>query len=160
MEGAPAMTNSKSGKCFTIFNMGGRTNFNSCIRLPASNAIMGRPDQSVRRDKIRKSFLLERAVINGIHQRITDILYLIIILPVKIGFKRKNDIHTVDIFPDLLYPSGIPRPQFRRYIIKYPDTDTFGKTGNPKIETRIIYQNHNIRFPGLNIVTTNRIFAF
>ena len=76
------------------------------------------------------------------------------IAPVKIRFKRKNRIHPVDIPLDLFHAPGIPGPQLRRNVIKYFQTDPFGKPGNTQVETGIIHQDHHVRLPTPDILTT------
>ena len=70
----------------------------------------------------------------------------------KLHLERQNGKQFIHIPLDILDTVFFPRPYLRRNIIvnRYLCL-CMDKLGNIKIESRIIYQNNNVRFPGNNV---------
>ena len=98
----------------------------------------------------RMRFLIGR---HFIHRRIPHIMDRIVMLSFKeLHFKRKNGEQLVHITLYILDAVFFPSPYLRRYIIIYGNLRLcVDKLGDIQIESRIIYQNDNIRIPGNDI---------
>ena len=89
-----------------------------------------------------------------IHGRVSYIVNGVLMLSFEeFHFKRKNGEKLIYISFYILDTVFFPRPYLRRNIIvnRYLCL-CMDKLGNIKIESRIIYQNNNVRFPGNNVL--------
>ena len=111
--------------------------------------------QAIYLHELIECFVLERTVVNSIHQRISGILHGIIIPGIKVYFKRENHEHTIHQPLDLLHPSRVPSPDFRGNIIEHGNIRILDKFSHPEIKTTVIHENHNIRLPYQNILVTS-----
>src|SRR3989339_1780708 len=110
--------------------------------------------------KIVKRLKIIPMSINGIIDRIAHILNIELIFFIKLGLKRKDGKHFIDILLYFLDPVGLPGPYLGRNIIMYANAFGFGKSSNLQVKSGIINQDDYIGVEFQNIVfTKNQVFC-
>ena len=89
---------------------------------------------------------------NLIQQRVTNILYVVIMPRIKRFFKRKNNEKAFHIATDLFHSIFFPCPNCRRDVIKDANAFFFCPFCNAHIEARIIDQQNRIRFERFDVL--------